>query len=746
MRTGELQKDARRVRVPDQSIQILQALLERDGDVVTREELRTRLWPAGTFVDFEHGLNSAVRRLRDALGDSADKPKLIETLPRRGYRFIGVIEGAGTEPTTQEPLPEPESGPPAPDTGRAVAHVAARPSRPRAWWAVAAAAVAFAGVVLTVNGTWLRGANAATAPWSATPARLTFEDGLQTDPSFAPDGQSFVYAGNAAGNFDIYTRAVAEGDAVAITTHPAHDWQPDWSPDGAIAFRSERDGGGIFVVPATGGVARKVTDFGYRPQWSPDGRAMVFTRSILAGADNALYLLAGLDSTRHLRSGPSGAYGWTPDSRRILTLSNTAAPLIVDVDIATEVATEWTFNRQVLRRFRELQIAVAAFEKLAWSADGRTVFFIGEARGVRSVWRLELDIGAQQVTGGPDRVTALPDASNFDLSPTGDRLLFDGSTRTAQLWSHELDSEGRVVQGREWPVSFDAADAVEPAISTDGAWLAFMRTRPGGRQPPALVVREVATGREEVIQEASDDRASIYMPRWSHRADRLSYVRIARQDVDAPQLQVRVFDMASRRDEPLTSLGAEIEFANSWTPDDGFIVSAGRRYVDGRWAVVRLPIAGAPQADRAVSIVTSVERGSLYQPSMSPDGRWIVFRYVNRPDVPVGQIAIVAAEGGNRSRWTMVTHGPLSLDKPRWSPRGDRLYFTATDGALVNVWSITFDTTRGQVVGEPRQETAYTDPAFHLLPNMIRLELAVGGNRLIVPIVRPKGGIWLAER
>jgi TolB-like protein len=96
-RTGELTKDGVRLRVPDQSVQILQALIERAGDIVTREELRGRLWPAGTFVDFEHGLNSAVRRLRETLGDSADEPNLIETLPRRGYRFIGVVEPAKAE-------------------------------------------------------------------------------------------------------------------------------------------------------------------------------------------------------------------------------------------------------------------------------------------------------------------------------------------------------------------------------------------------------------------------------------------------------------------------------------------------------------------------------------------------------------------------------------------------------------------------------------------------------------------------
>jgi DNA-binding winged helix-turn-helix (wHTH) protein len=86
-RSGELRKGRTRLKVSPQSIEVLKALVERPGDLVTRDELKDRLWPADTFVDFEHGLNTAIRRLRAALGDSAHTPRLIETLPRRGYRF-----------------------------------------------------------------------------------------------------------------------------------------------------------------------------------------------------------------------------------------------------------------------------------------------------------------------------------------------------------------------------------------------------------------------------------------------------------------------------------------------------------------------------------------------------------------------------------------------------------------------------------------------------------------------------------
>jgi cholera toxin transcriptional activator len=103
VRTGELRKHGIRLRLPDQPFVVLVALLERPGELVTREELVKRLWPDGTFVDFDHSLNTAVNRLRETLGDSAETPRFIETLPRRGYRFVGSVERIG-EPESHSSL------------------------------------------------------------------------------------------------------------------------------------------------------------------------------------------------------------------------------------------------------------------------------------------------------------------------------------------------------------------------------------------------------------------------------------------------------------------------------------------------------------------------------------------------------------------------------------------------------------------------------------------------------------------
>ena len=103
LHTGELRQRGQRVKLQEQPLHVLAALLERPGELVTREDLQKKLWPADTFVDFDHSLNAAIRRLRDALGDSAEKPRFVETVARRGYRFLAPLNGATASdaPTSQ---------------------------------------------------------------------------------------------------------------------------------------------------------------------------------------------------------------------------------------------------------------------------------------------------------------------------------------------------------------------------------------------------------------------------------------------------------------------------------------------------------------------------------------------------------------------------------------------------------------------------------------------------------------------
>jgi TolB-like protein/DNA-binding winged helix-turn-helix (wHTH) protein len=148
LRTGKLRKGGVRVNLPEQPLQVLKTLLDRPGELVTREEVRQRLWSAETFVDFEHGLNASVRRLRDALGDSAETPRFVETLPRRGYRFIAPVTH---EPAANSPPSVPEIG----SEARAVLPPEVKPAwRPTR---VSIAGVIGAVAVVTAAVLWVSG-------------------------------------------------------------------------------------------------------------------------------------------------------------------------------------------------------------------------------------------------------------------------------------------------------------------------------------------------------------------------------------------------------------------------------------------------------------------------------------------------------------------------------------------------------------------------------------------------------------
>lgn len=167
--SGELRKHGLRVKLRDKPFQVLQALLERPGELITRKELQERLWPADTFVEFENGINNAISRLRETLGDTADNPRFIETVPRRGYRFVAPVEKPGEAPTPLTPVERPSAVTPV--------------TRMRATWKW----LALAGLAIATLAGWLavkpRPAPASTSATGQTVAVLPLVAGDTTDGS-----------------------------------------------------------------------------------------------------------------------------------------------------------------------------------------------------------------------------------------------------------------------------------------------------------------------------------------------------------------------------------------------------------------------------------------------------------------------------------------------------------------------------------------------------------------------------------
>ena len=225
--SGVLQRSGVRVPVQAQPLQVLRLLLQADGKVVTREELRKVLWPEDTFVDFELGVNTAVKKLRQALADPADRPKFIETLPKIGYRFLAPVEWVtedgqeGLTPKVQGSAPSNGVGVTSvPENHGRAAHVVdleRRSAVTKKWvWlenrptsgSESAAkpkslhALAFLGAVilLTAGGLWIfKRREAPAVPHQRTLTRITFDEGLQNEPTWSPDGRYIAYSSDRGG-------------------------------------------------------------------------------------------------------------------------------------------------------------------------------------------------------------------------------------------------------------------------------------------------------------------------------------------------------------------------------------------------------------------------------------------------------------------------------------------------------------------------------------------------------------------
>jgi DNA-binding winged helix-turn-helix (wHTH) protein len=306
---GEVRKGGVKLKLTGQPFQVLAILLERPGEVVTREEMQKRLWP-DTFVDVDHNLNTAINKIREVLGDSAESPRFVETLPRRGYRFIGELK------------------PPVPPVKELVAEpvVTVEPDRGwrsrQQWLKIAAGALVIAVVALAtaVAYRWHRpqrpqGQEALTAvPFTAL-------SGQETAPTFSPDGSRIAFAWNgdpAPGTkgFDLYVKAIGSETLLRLTRHPSEWISSAWSPDGTqIAFhRMAGADAGIYVVPALGGPEE---NYGLPEclglgvggpmsmiSWSPDGKWIAFNN--VSGDEHAMMSLLSTETLETERL-PNGA-------------------------------------------------------------------------------------------------------------------------------------------------------------------------------------------------------------------------------------------------------------------------------------------------------------------------------------------------------------------------------------------------------------------------------------------------------
>jgi Tol biopolymer transport system component/DNA-binding winged helix-turn-helix (wHTH) protein len=435
MKAGELRRNGTRVRLQEQPFQILAILLEHSGEVVTREELRGRLWPADTYVDFDHSLNAAVRRLRDALGDSAENPRFVETVARRGYRLLAPVNGTATA------TPQPS--------------VVAYPFRRRWWWVAAGSIAVLVGVVVG----WHAGHHSSSTTIAISERRLTANaaENPVSDAVISRDGKYLAFADVT----HLFFRQVDTGETHVIALPGGFNAKPrSWFPDGthllATGFAGPREPSSIWEISLIGGSPRKLVEQGSWPAVSPDGSQVVFLTAETQRAQTESQEIWGMrvgnreiwlmqasgEGAHRLVEGGDGFFGapaWAPDGRHLAFISyryNGGMPWVRSRLEILDISNGQTSD---LLDTPELGSTVA------WAPDGRLIYSLAEPspnQNDSNLWALPLD-SAGHVKGSATRLTHGPGLIDLvGVTLDGKRLAFFRRMIEPDVYVTDLEANG----------------------------------------------------------------------------------------------------------------------------------------------------------------------------------------------------------------------------------------------------------------------------------------------------------------
>jgi Tol biopolymer transport system component/DNA-binding winged helix-turn-helix (wHTH) protein len=641
VRARELRRQGRRVHLQDKPFELLVLLASRPGELVTRDELQRHLWPGGTFVVFDDNLNAAVRKAREALGDSAEAPRFIETVPRHGYRFVASVA---------RPDPRPDHALQASDAPAASADAGGPPRTARRSTSLAVALAAGLAILLGTGYTVTR---PSTSPPTDPVVRFRITPPPQTHfppggPRLAvsPDGKraAFVAHTEAAVGRRIWIQSLDSPSPRPVAgTEEAFD--VFWSPDSrAIAFvavgmlrRLDLDRGtAVPLGPADGSSGGA---------WS-EAAGLLVTSVEYAGlvlfppGGGPPVAVTTLDATREERVHRFPQF--MPDGRSFIYVAQSRRPELSAVYLARVGEPGRTRLLDTPYKAELVAPDVLLFVRhnrlLAQQVDlmGRTL--VGEAMELAS-----------------DVFTSDTGEAWYSSSPTG---VFAHVGAPPPV-GHDLDWYAR--DGRRLPRLAVPARCVNVALSPDDR-RAALECRTAEAAAPDVWLAQLDEGR---VTRATSHHANDESPVWSPDGRFLAYARHRglREEADT-----YVMDVSSPGEgRALLSADGHSEHATSWSAGAGVMLFEQEGNV-GKQDLWVLPLAAGARPRPWLATPASEHRAVI-----SPDGQWVAYQSdrTGRPEVYVRPL-----ESPETGEWTISTHGGRA---PRWQRAGRELYFVSED-------------------------------------------------------------------
>ena len=686
LRSGTLRRNGVKVRLPEQSFQVLAKLLERPGAVVSREEIRQQLWPDNTFVDFDNSINAAVNRLREALGDSAANPRFIDTLPRRGYSFIAPVHRSGGEPAAASRA-EPPTG--ELRTGTVLRN--ATRVRTRAIALAAAATLGLAGVAAIL---WQSASiPVGPAPAAATHTQVTFSGNVR-DVALSPDGRTFAYVTDERDHQRLMVQDLAGGPALELS-RGLRLMHPRWSLDGSRLSMSAA--GQLVVISRFGGQARVVAEGGYS-SWSPDGSRVAVALSSeqgfrilsLAGGETRRVLMSGFQSLNDL--------DWSRrlDRLAILTKDDRGTSLI------------WTARPDGA----EIQRVYSDQDQLVsprWSPAGDVIYCLRRRNETMELLGLVLD----EAHGVTPRVllSGLQPGGGFTLSGDGRRLLHTRSSDYSNLWLIDVARHDAAPK----PITRGTWRFAQPRVSPDGRWVVAWTG--SDKWSRSRIVKLPLSGGDPIPLTFEEESAS--SPAWSPDGSRIAF---ASNRGGAPG--VWMMDAEGRHQKKLEAPQVSTNLNVTWTPDGrvAWQQLTGQNYLNYR---IRDLTSG-----REEFLAKEGSHGWIFEPKFSPRGDRVAV-YWNRPHRErVGLWALSWPDRGEQ--YLKESASPLG-----WSPDGHWIYALSVKMPEVgaqDILRISARTGESQIVAS--MPTGTIDRSGDVMPD---------GRHVVCSVKEYKSDAWLIE-